>query len=71
MMATDLDGIAFTLGQVDGKLDLLVKQAGIQDDRIEKVSNRVSKVEAKQHWYAGAAAVVASIAAWIFKPHGA
>lgn len=65
----DLESIQFTLGQVDGKLDLLVKQSGIQDDRITAVSDRVSKVENKQHWYAGVAAAVSAFATWFISPH--
>lgn len=63
------DEMHLMLGQIDGKLDMLIQQSGIQDDRIQKNSDRIGKVETKQAWYAGAGSMIGLIIGSIFKGH--
>lgn len=57
------------LGRVEGKLDLVIdslKRIETKyDDRHEQLDKRLRKVEGRQHWYAGATAVIAYIASKI------
>jgi hypothetical protein len=52
------DKILYELGEIKGTLtgmkDMMEAQAG----RTTKVEDRITKVEGKQSWYSGAAAVV-------------
>jgi hypothetical protein len=63
-MSLDED-IRYLLGQIDGKVTVLVQQGKIQDDRIAAIESRIRNVEGKQHWYAGAAAALSAGATWL------
>lgn len=81
MAAPSLDDIHYMLGQIDGKLTLLVDQGKMQDDRHSALDSRVRDleqagpdiefekrlrtVESHQHWYAGASAAVASFGTFL------
>lgn len=73
-----LDDLHYMLGEMNGKLDLLVKQGAAQDDRAtalearfqsrhDALETRVRVVESRQHWYAGAAAVLGAASSYIIK----
>lgn len=68
---TTLDDIHFTVGKIDGKVSMLMQevtaQGKIQDDRAIALEIRVRAVESRQHWYAGAAAAISALAAYVFK----
>lgn len=59
-----------TVGQISGKLDSAIAEGQSRESRVDKRldrhSSRLTKVEHKQHWYAGAAAgiAVAATTAW-------
>jgi hypothetical protein len=58
-----------TLGRVEGTLAEMSKalEAGKKDS--EHIEGRLRKVENRQHWYAGGAAVIGAIIAFIFDSH--
>jgi diaminopimelate decarboxylase len=67
-----LEDVRFKLGQIDGKVDLLLEQGRIQDDRAVDLEARVRKVEGRQHWYAGVAAAMSAAVTYFlrdFVPH--
>ena len=67
---SDLAEIQRSLGRVEGKLDTLIAQQTVQDDRATELEIRMRKVESKQHLYAGVAAAVGSIIAYLLpRPH--
>jgi hypothetical protein len=59
------DEISRSLGRVEGKLDSLIETIKVRnerdDDRSDSLEKRVGKVEAKQHWYSGAAATLGAL----------
>lgn len=55
---TTLADVRQDLGRVEGKLDAFITQMKVQDDRTTTLTARVDKVENRQHWYSGAAAMV-------------
>lgn len=84
-MADLINDIHYTLGEVNGKVDMLLAQGRIQDDRITKIAEynatctenmdaRVRKVETRQAWYAGAATILGAVLSYfaqmIWKSHG-
>lgn len=59
-------------GRCEGKIDLLVDQLKVQDDRttaltlhtdnrMTKLEGRTGKIENKQHWYSGAAGMLGGL----------
>jgi hypothetical protein len=48
-------------GRTDGKLDVFIEQLKIQDQRTTELEVRMRKVENRQHWYAGAGAVLGAL----------
>jgi len=73
-MPVDNDTLHFTLGKIEGRLDQLIMQLSVKDEREAKtysdINSRIAKVEAKQYWLSGVAASVSAIAAWLFGQHG-
>lgn len=65
-MSEDINEIHRSLGRVEGKLDSLIDSFDIDNEERNKkhdtLEKRVSKIEAKQHWYAGAASAIGAIA---------
>lgn len=61
------------VGRIDGKVDMLIEQGRIQDDRAIALETRVRTVEGRQHWYAGVAAAISAGATYfiqgLFKGH--
>jgi uncharacterized coiled-coil protein SlyX len=43
-------------GRIEGKLDTFIEQMKASDERGIKLSERVDKVENRQHWYSGVSA---------------
>ena len=58
-----------SIGRIEGKLDTFIQQMKAQDDRTTDLEVRTRKVEARQHWYSGAAAVVGAVVAYVTKAH--
>jgi len=56
--------IQYMLGEISGKVDLLLAQGKIQDDRATALEARVRGVEGRQHWYAGVAAALSAFTTW-------
>lgn len=54
-----------SLGRVEGKLDALIDATTAHETRREErfngVEQRIRKVEARQHWYSGAAAAIGAL----------
>lgn len=48
------DEIQRSLGRVEGKLDSVI-------EKLDPIDRRLSKVEAKQHWFAGAGAAIGAL----------
>jgi hypothetical protein len=57
------------VGRIEGKLDTFIAQMEAQDNRATNVEVRLRKVEARQHWYAGAGTVIGAIFAYFTKAH--
>lgn len=57
------------VGRIEGKLDTFITQMKAQDDRTTDLEVRTRKVEGRQHWYSGAAAVVGGLIAYFTKAH--
>jgi hypothetical protein len=57
----DLSEIQRSVGRVEGKLDAFIGQMKVQDDRSTNLEVRVRSVENKQHWYAGAGAILGAV----------
>jgi hypothetical protein len=57
------------LGRIEGQLTLVIEMLKSGDDRHERLDKRVRWVENKAAGYASAAAVVATLAAYLMKPH--
>lgn len=55
------------VGNIDGKIDLMLAQQEAADNRHSHLEGRVRAVESKQHWLAGAAAAVTAAATWIIR----
>jgi hypothetical protein len=53
--------VKVSIARVETKLDTFIEQMAKQDDRTTKLDARVRKVENRQHWYSGAAAVVGTL----------
>lgn len=53
----DINDLHQTVGRIEGKLDTFIEQMKAQDDRTTNLEVRTRKVENRQHWYSGAAAV--------------
>lgn len=79
-MSSPFEDVQRLLGRIEGKVDMLVDQGRIQDDRhnalegrvreIEgggELEARVRRVEGRQHWYAGAAAALSASATYFLK----
>jgi hypothetical protein len=64
-MSDALQQIQFMLGQIDGKVNMLVSQGKIQDDRAIDLEARVRTVENKQWWIAGVGSAISSIATFL------
>lgn len=71
-----VDDIHMALGRIEGKVEMLLDQGKIQDDRhnaldmrfdvrSNKLEDRIRNVEQRQHWYAGAVAVAATVGTYI------
>lgn len=58
-----------TVGRIEGKLDTFIAQMKAHDDRTTDLEVRTRKLEARQHWYAGAAATVGAFIAYFTKSH--
>lgn len=72
------DDIRYSLGEMNGKLDMLIEQGKVQDDRAveteartvkrhDELEARVRAVENKQWWLAGAAAGIGAGASHLMK----
>jgi hypothetical protein len=57
----NLEEIFRSVGRVEGKLDAFIGQMKVQDDRSTNLEVRVRSVENKQHWYAGAGAIIGAL----------
>lgn len=55
---SELAELQRSVGRVEGKLDAFIKQMATADDRATDLEVRTRKVEARQHWYSGAGAIV-------------
>jgi hypothetical protein len=64
-LTTTLDDLHYVVGEINGKLDLLIKQGKVQDDRHETLDERVRILEIKQYWYAGAASIIGAAMGFI------
>jgi hypothetical protein len=53
-------------GRIEGKLDTFISQMKAQDDRATELEVRTRKVEARQHWYSGAGAMIGLILGSLF-----
>lgn len=77
-----LRSIHYTVGEIAGKVNLLVQQGAVQDDRHAALEGRVRVLERgapddleprmrhlenRQHWYAGAAAAIGATGAYVAK----
>lgn len=60
-MTTTLADVRQDLGRVEGKLDTFIAQMAKQDERTTTLTERVGKVESRQHWYAGAGSMLGMI----------
>lgn len=68
---SDLNALYQLVGEMNGKLDTLVKSSEARDAAAGKLEERVRKVENRQHWYAGAVAVaVLFVKDFVPKWHG-
>ena len=82
MPLTSLDDLHYLLGEINGKVNLLVAQGEVQDNRhsaldtrvrtLENASPlglepRVRTLENRQHWYAGGAAALGAAMTYIIK----
>lgn len=61
----DLTEIHRSVGRIEGKLDTFINQMAEHDKRTTELEVRTRKVENRQHWYAGAGAVVGGLVAWL------
>jgi len=59
------NGIQFALGEIGATLKSIEKKLDNHGERMNSHSERLRRVESRQHWYAGAAAVIASIGAYL------
>ena len=66
---SDLTELHRAIGRIEGKIDTFIEQMRLQDERHGKLEGRMRKVEARQHWYAGAGTVVGAIVAFFAKAH--
>lgn len=66
-MSSVLEDIHYMVGEINGKVTLLVDQGKVQDDRAAALEARIRIVESRQHWYAGAAAAISGTAAYFIK----
>ena len=79
---TSLDDLHYLLGEINGKVNLLVAQGEVQDNRHSALDARVRALEAvspigleprvrtlenRQHWYAGGAAALGAAMTYIIK----
>jgi hypothetical protein len=58
---SELAELQRSVGRVEGKLDTFIAQMAQQDDRTTDLEVRTRKVENRQHWYSGAAAVIGTL----------
>jgi hypothetical protein len=77
-----LDDIHYMLGRIDGKVTMLIEQGKIQDarhtglegrvrllegDATSNLEPRVRKLENRQYWYSGAAAMLGAAVSYVAK----
>lgn len=76
MALPTIEDLHYLLGQIDGKIVLLIEQGRIQDNRhakleerldgmFETLEKRVRNVEQRQHWYAGAVAIGVAVISYM------
>ena len=64
------DEIQRSLGRIESSIESLKEMVRVGNDDHDKLERRVSKVEARQHWYSGVAATLgAFVGLFIGKPH--
>jgi len=64
------DEIQRTLGRIESSIESLKDLVKAGNDDHDALERRVSKVEARQHWYSGAGAVLGALAGiFLGKPH--
>lgn len=66
---TDTTEIHRSLGRIEGQLGTFIEQMKTQDERATNLEVRTRKLEGRQHWYSGAAAVVGMAIAYFTKAH--
>ena len=62
------DDVQRSLGRIEGKLDALNQTMASYSQRADKTESRVSKIENRQYWYAGASAVLGTIVGFFLNP---
>ena len=65
-----LHGVMLALGRLEGKQDAILTAVGEQTKRLNAHSDRISKLERRQAWWAGAAAVMGMLATTIGRKMG-
>jgi hypothetical protein len=69
---SDMNDVSFKLGQMDGKLDLLLEamKQHVKDDNVKHDASdeRIGKLEKKNSWLMGASAVISLffVSVWEF-----
>lgn len=61
------NGIQFALGEIGATLKSIEKKLDSHSERMNSHSERLRTVEHRQHWYAGAAAVVGLAGSYLFR----
>lgn len=60
-MTTTLADVRADVARMEGKLDTFLRQMQTQDERTTSLTERLGKVESRQHWYSGFGAALGVI----------
>jgi hypothetical protein len=49
------------IGRMEGKLDSVLEERRAERERVTEIEAHTRKVEARQHWYSGAGAILGAL----------
>tara|TARA_R110000824_G_scaffold400879_1_gene609714 strand:- start:787 stop:1008 length:222 start_codon:yes stop_codon:yes gene_type:complete len=67
MIADPQQGLLLAIGRLEGKVDSILATMRQHGEEIERIDNRVRKLEQSKAWMLGAAAVAGAMSSYFFR----
>ena len=66
-MMADQQDLLLAIGRLEGKMDSILATMRQYGEEIERIDNRVRKLEQSKAWMLGAAAVIGALSSFFFR----